>query len=114
MTADGHDFILNPRGDPGIYVDEAMAHAFDSISRKLFAKHSELTEAMLLALALQHEDLDGARIVTEYGPNVVKTYVQLKSRAMLCFAHGGSEACEEENKKNGLICPKCASKEGGQ
>lgn len=26
---------------------------------------------------------------------------------MLCFQHGGSEACEAENKKNGFTCPKC-------
>jgi len=26
---------------------------------------------------------------------------------MLCFAHGGSEACEVSNAKNGFTCPKC-------
>jgi hypothetical protein len=26
---------------------------------------------------------------------------------MLCFQHGGSEACEAENKAYGFTCPKC-------
>ena len=30
-----------------------------------------------------------------------------KTVPMLCFQHGGSEACEESNKKFGFICPKC-------
>lgn len=25
----------------------------------------------------------------------------------LCFAHGGSKACEDDNKRYGLKCPKC-------
>jgi len=30
---------------------------------------------------------------------------------MLCFQHGGSEACEAENRKHGFTCPKCSNKE---
>jgi hypothetical protein len=29
---------------------------------------------------------------------------------MLCFQHGGSEACEAENRKHGFTCPKCSNK----
>jgi hypothetical protein len=29
---------------------------------------------------------------------------------MLCFQHGGSEACEAENCKHGFTCPKCSNK----
>ena len=32
-----------------------------------------------------------------------------KTVPMLCLQHGGSEACEESNKKFGFICPKCHS-----
>ena len=28
---------------------------------------------------------------------------------MLCFQHGGSEACEAENHKHGFTCPKCSN-----
>ena len=28
---------------------------------------------------------------------------------MLCFQHGGSEACEAENRKHGFTCPKCSN-----
>jgi len=28
---------------------------------------------------------------------------------MLCFQHGGSEACEAENRKYGFTCPKCSN-----
>jgi len=28
---------------------------------------------------------------------------------MLCVQHGGSEACEAENRKHGFICPKCST-----
>ena len=35
-----------------------------------------------------------------------------KPHPMLCFSHGGSEACENINKQYGFICPKCkAAKE---
>lgn len=27
--------------------------------------------------------------------------------AYLCVQHGGSPACEEKNKEQGFICPKC-------
>lgn len=29
----------------------------------------------------------------------------------LCFAHGGSEVCEESNKEDGFDCPKCTKEE---
>jgi putative hemolysin len=29
--------------------------------------------------------------------------------SMLCVQHGGSEACEAENRKHGFICPKCST-----
>ena len=28
---------------------------------------------------------------------------------MLCFQHGGSEACEAVNRKHGFTCPKCSN-----
>lgn len=40
----------------------------------------------------------------------VNTGICLRSEPhhpMLCVHHGGSPACEEENKKYGFTCPKC-------
>jgi len=38
---------------------------------------------------------------------IVNYFSVEKTVPMLCFQHGGSEACEEQNKKFGFICPKC-------
>ena len=38
---------------------------------------------------------------------IVNYFSVEKTVPMLCFQHGGSEACVESNKKFGFICPKC-------
>jgi hypothetical protein len=40
---------------------------------------------------------------------IVNYFSVEKTVPMLCFQHGGSEACEEQNKKFGFICPKCSN-----
>jgi len=32
-----------------------------------------------------------------------------KKTPMLCFAHGGSEGCEQQNREQGTRCPKCSN-----
>lgn len=32
-----------------------------------------------------------------------------KATPMLCFAHGGSEGCEQQNREQGTHCPKCSN-----
>lgn len=32
-----------------------------------------------------------------------------KATPMLCFAHGGSEGCEQQNREQGTRCPKCSN-----
>lgn len=32
-----------------------------------------------------------------------------KATPMLCFAHGGSEECEQQNREQGTRCPKCSN-----
>jgi len=36
------------------------------------------------------------------------TFLPEHPHPMLCFQHGGSEACEAENRKHGFTCPVCA------
>ena len=33
-----------------------------------------------------------------------------KKTPMLCFAHGGSEGCEQQNREQGTRCPKCSNR----